>query len=39
MFMCCKNDSSVINAIYSGQLLFSYIILLVEKMKLKDLKK
>jgi hypothetical protein len=22
--MCCKNNSSVINLIYSGQLLFSY---------------
>ncbi len=22
--MCCKNDSSVINSIYTGQLLFSY---------------
>jgi hypothetical protein len=24
MFMCGKNDSSVINSIYSGQLLFYY---------------
>ncbi len=25
MFMCCKNDSSVLNSIYSGQQLISYI--------------
>ncbi len=25
MFVCCKNESSVINLIYSGQQLFSYI--------------
>ncbi len=24
MFMCCKNESSVINLIYSGQQLLSY---------------
>ncbi len=25
MFVCCKNDSSVINLIYTGELLFSYM--------------
>ncbi len=25
MFTCCKNDSSVINSTYSGQLQFSHI--------------
>jgi hypothetical protein len=37
--MCCKNEFSVINFIYSGRLFFSYIILLVEKWNEKIKKK
>jgi hypothetical protein len=25
MFICCRNDSSVLNSFYSGQLLLSYV--------------
>jgi len=35
MFMCCKNDSSVLNSIYSGQQLISYICYQMKKLYLK----